>query len=579
MRKRRRGKAGGVKKRQKRCKGKPFLPSIIMGNVRSLNNKIDELQANARYFQEFRDISLMSFTETWLNDNITDESMYIDGFKLLRGDRNLDLAAKQKGGGVCLYVNNRWCHPNNAILKGHFCSPNIEILTVGLRPYYIPREFSHVIHLTVYIPNRNVARDAAKDLSTVIQDLEIAHPYAFIVIDGDFNHTNLKKTDVHYYQHVNCPTREEATLDLCYSNVKDAYNAVSISPLGESDHNLVILYPRYRPIVLRQKPAVITVQQWSQESLDQLQSTLDTTDWDMFIRSSSDIDELTDAITGYVNFCVDCSVPTKQVKVYPNNKPWITSTVKSVINRKKGIFGRGDRAELKAVQKELKDCIRKEKAIYKRKIENRFIENNMKEVWEGIRLMSGYMVNNHKSYLPDTSIDYANALNDFYNRFDCHDFSTQADLLRESLDDCAGGKPFLCVTRGEVYREFSRLNAFKAPGPDQLKPRVLKTCANQLADIFTHIFNLSFCTKTIPVSWKRSCIIPVAKKAVISCMNDLRPVALTSVLMKSCERIVLRHIKPLVDDYLDPQQYAYRAHRNTEDAVLNCLEKLYSHPS
>ncbi|PIK51595.1 hypothetical protein BSL78_11519 [Apostichopus japonicus] len=230
----------------------------------------------------------MSFTETWLNDNITDESMYIDGFKLLRGDRNLDLAAKQKGGG-------RGCKGSK---HGH-------------------------------------------------TGLGIAHPYAFIVIDGDFNHTNLKKTGVHYYQHVNCPTREEATLDLCYSNVKDAYNAVSISPLGESDHNLVILYPRHRPIVLRQKPAVITVQQWSQESLDQLQSTLDTTDWDMFIRSSSDIDELTDAITGYVNFCVDCSVPTKQVKVYPNNKPWITSTVKSVINRKKGIFGRGDRAELK----------------------------------------------------------------------------------------------------------------------------------------------------------------------------------------------------------------------------------------
>ncbi|PIK53399.1 Anaphase-promoting complex subunit 7 [Apostichopus japonicus] len=292
MRKRRRGKAGGVKKRQKRCKGKPFLPSIIMGNVRSLNNKIDELQANARYFQEFRDISLMSFTETWLNDNITDESMYIDGFKLLR-DRTI-------------YPGIFTCHSSNCLY-----------------------------------PNRNVARDAAKDLSTVIQDLEIAHPYAFIVIDGDFNHTNLKKTGVHYYQHVNCPTREEATLDLCYSNVKDAYNAVSILPLGESDHNLVILYPRYRPIVLRQKPAVITVQQWSQESLDQLQSTLDTTDWDMFIRSSSDIDELTDAITGYVNFCVDCSVPTKQVKVYPNNKPWITSTVKSVINRKKGIFGRG----------------------------------------------------------------------------------------------------------------------------------------------------------------------------------------------------------------------------------------------
>ncbi|KAJ8032582.1 hypothetical protein HOLleu_26142 [Holothuria leucospilota] len=220
-----------------------------MGNVQSLRNKTDEILANVRYLQEFRDISLMSFTETWLNDNITNEHVNIDGFKLLRGDRNLDLAEEQKGGGVCLYVKNRWCHPNNTVLRSHSCSPNIEILTVSMRPYCLPREFSHVIHLTVYIPNRNIAKMAAEELSLAVKDIEIAHPYAFIVIDGDFKHTTLRKNGAYYYPHVDSPTRGNAALDLCYSNVKEAYNSSPITPLERSYHDLVIRRPRNRTIV------------------------------------------------------------------------------------------------------------------------------------------------------------------------------------------------------------------------------------------------------------------------------------------------------------------------------------------
>ena len=70
----------------------------------------------------------------------------------------------RSGGGVCIYVNEKWCHPNNALIKRHSCSPNIEILTASLRPYYLPREFSHVIVHTVYVPNRGVAKSAATEL-------------------------------------------------------------------------------------------------------------------------------------------------------------------------------------------------------------------------------------------------------------------------------------------------------------------------------------------------------------------------------------------------------------------------------
>ena len=47
----------------------------------------------------------------------------------------------------------------------------------------------------------------------------------------------------------------------------------------------------------------------------------------MFKDSSIDIDELTDVICLYVNFCESMIIPTKRIKVYPNNKPWMSRAV------------------------------------------------------------------------------------------------------------------------------------------------------------------------------------------------------------------------------------------------------------
>ena len=89
-------------------------------------------------------------------------------------------------------------------------------------------------------------------------------------------------------------------------------------------------------------------------------------------------------------------------------------------------------------------------------------------------------------------------------------------------------------------------------------------------------FELSY----VPQLWKLSCIIPnnpIPKKANITRNNDLKPVALTSVAMKSAERFVLRKLKSITSPFSDPLQFAYRAKRSTEDAILFMLERLYSH--
>ena len=135
----------------------------------------------------------------------------------------------------------------------------------------------------------------------------------------------------------------------------------------------------------------------------------------------------------------------------------------------------------------------------------------------------------------------------------------------------------LQVSEHEVCNEFLRLGSAKSVGPDNVTPRLLKLCAKQLAKVFTIIFNLSFKTQLIPDIWKRSCIIPVPKKPVISCMNDPRPVALTSVPMKICERLFKKWLSAFVEDYIDPFQFAYRSKRSCTDTILVMLEKLYHH--
>ena len=129
----------------------------------------------------------------------------------------------------------------------------------------------------------------------------------------------------------------------------------------------------------------------------------------------------------------------------------------------------------------------------------------------------------------------------------------------------------------EVRRIFASQNPSKAAGPDKLSPRVLKLCSNQLAYIYSVLYNMCFSNRSIPAIWKKSCIIPVPKKPVISYMNDLRPIALTFVPMKVCERLVLNDLISKVALHLDPMQFAYQKDRNTEDAILTLLELLYAH--
>ncbi len=93
-------------------------------------------------------------------------------------------------------------------------------------------------------------------------------------------------------------------------------------------------------------------------------------------------------------------------------------------------------------------------------------------------------------------------------------------------------------------KQLQRPNSRKATGPDQISTASLEYCAYEPAPILPDIFNCSLARQKVPECFKTAVIVPVPKKPNSSCLNDYRPVALTSVLMKILERLVCNIISP-----------------------------------
>ena len=96
LRRRHRGCRAGVKRRVKKRRHRPAVPAIVMGNVRSLGNKTDELAALIRSQREYRECSVLCFTETRLHSHIPDHSVAVPGFSTVMEDRDVTSSGKKK---------------------------------------------------------------------------------------------------------------------------------------------------------------------------------------------------------------------------------------------------------------------------------------------------------------------------------------------------------------------------------------------------------------------------------------------------------------------------------------------------
>ncbi|KAK3554292.1 hypothetical protein QTP70_020159 [Hemibagrus guttatus] len=219
--------------------------------------------------------------------------------------------------------------------------------------------------------------------------------------------------------------------------------------------------------------------------------------------------------------------------------------VRALLKSRDSAFRAGDKDALRTARAKLPQAIREAKRTHSQRIHSHSQSSgDTRCMWQGIQSITNYRpaptACESDASLPD-------GLNNFYAWFEAQNDVTARKTIPPSR------------------------------GPDNIPGRVLRECAEQLSDVFTDIFNISLSSAIVPTCLKTTTIIHVPKKSPVSCLNDYRPVALTPIIMKCFERLVMRQIKDLLPLSLYPMQFAYRPNRSTDDAISTTLHLSLSH--
>ena len=114
----------------------------------------------------------------------------------------------------------------------------------------------------------------------------------------------------------------------------------------------------------------------------------------------------------------------------------------------------------------------------------------------------------------------------------------------------------------------------KAAGLNGVESRLLE-CTVELAPLLNDLFRKSMDAGEVPEPWKEAHIVPIHKTESKKKMANFRPVALTSVISKVCEKILCLTIMAfLTQNFLiSPQQHGFVSGRSCQTNILLCLEK------
>ncbi len=110
------------------------------------------------------------------------------------------------------------------------------------------------------------------------------------------------------------------------------------------------------------------------------------------------------------------------------------------------------------------------------------------DTWAGFKTTTDYKRKTSSAEVMSASL--SDELNIFYA---CYESNSPVEEVKKAQDPCPP-----VISRADVCRSLKKINTRKAPGPDGIPGWALKVCADQLADVFIDILNLSLLQSVVP---------------------------------------------------------------------------------
>lgn len=568
-------------------------------NIRSLLPKHDELCLLAK--QSNADIICLS--ETWLDNSVFDSEISINGYTVVRRDRN------RHGGGVCIYIRNTLSFN----IRDDLEHSDLEALFIDI---LLPKS-KPILCGVIYRPPKQT--DFYNILETVLLSCSSFNSQENVIL-GDFN-TNVSKTSTScplsrslkslcslfsFKQLIHAPTRifseSSSIIDLILASDPQNISQSGVIDCSLSDHQLIFCTRK----LCRSKSGnhnTVFLRSLKNYNKEAFQQHLVGTDWSSVLLCEN-VHNAWNSFKHIFTSAIESVAPLKQVRIKQRTEPWISSEIlQHIVNRDKAynIFKQHKSEEnLKAfreIRTKTQILISKAKKNYfKTTIEEN--KHDSKNIWKNLKILGmptkkssssgniGLAINDEICF---DRLSVAEKFNSFY--------TSVASKLVEKLPKCLnkfgssfvfnyysskGVKPnfynLSIVTEIQVLKYINLLGLNKATGLDGIPARFVLDSASIIASPLSHIINLSIIQGSVPDDLKLARVVPLYKKNDKTEVGNYRPVSILSIVSKVLERVVYDQVYSYLSnhDLLYQHQSGFRQGFSTETCLINLTDYLRS---
>jgi hypothetical protein len=493
----------------------------LNANCQSVRAKL----ASFQYLLQEEDPDVFVGTESWLNSNITSGEIFPSHYNVFRKDRDNQ---RDSRGGVFIAVKNDLIAQDEHDFDQAKCELKwISIHVSGIAPVYIG----------AFYRSQKTDTDYVRLLETSLENIP---KHASVWILGDFNMPDINWETVSFkpggrypgpskamldialdnnlQQVVLKPTRDDSILDLCFTNNPGFVNSYDVKP-GLSDHDVVVINASIKPKIVKLPKRKVFL--YKKAEFSKIAEDLDVLNGELTENAvqQMDIDELWNRFTDTVQKSMDSNIPSKMTSSKPN-VPWINSTMKRNIRKKRKLYDRARKTgdfehwdKFKELRRKNDRQMRKLHRDHVRGIGDSLESENTKPFWNYVKALRrdvfGVSPLSSNGRIVSTAQEKAEALNtQFCSVFTKEDLSTVPDLGNSTVPDM----PDLKITTEGVEKLLQNLKINKSSGPDNVPARILKECAPSVAPILQKIYQKSISSGSLPRDWLNANVSPIFKK-------------------------------------------------------------------
>lgn len=367
-------------------------------NINSLLPKIDELRAIAFSTK----IAIIGITESKLDNTVTDSEVSIEGYNLLRCDRN------RHGGGVACFIRNDICYNSHKRL-----SENVECVMFDV---LFPKTKPFTVAVFYRPPDQN---NFVNNISDEFTTLDFDEKEFYLL--GDFNintlcngrsifkmnKTALKSDHVsglqkQYVEFCSLyglkqliveptPCATATVIDHFLTNCVGKVSQSGVLNVGLSDHQMIFCTRKVKKVKFNTHKH-IKFRSFKNNTKEQYQGLLRDTNFPNY-------NEFTDIDLAYSDFLtklmsvIDTIAPTKEARIKCNSQEWFDGEIADKIATRDKLFKKFKKSKLQInsdlwneAKSNVQNLINKKKKEY---YKNKITENTgkPKELWKTLKSM------------------------------------------------------------------------------------------------------------------------------------------------------------------------------------------------